>query len=88
MRSEIHRVFEQLLVEPDPASAQIPDRPWPSDCADNDRDGWPACGSTVEVDLDCDDADPYVYPGKREMCNGIDDNCDGAIDEHITNCEE
>jgi hypothetical protein len=30
---------------------------------------------------DCDDADPMVNPGTPEACNGIDDDCDGAVDE-------
>ena len=35
----------------------------------------------VEDDTDCDDGDAGVFPGRREMCDGEDDNCDGAIDE-------
>lgn len=32
---------------------------------------------------DCDDTKSYVYPGAKERsCNGIDDNCDGVIDEN------
>jgi len=30
---------------------------------------------------DCDDGDPAVNPLAEEECNGIDDNCDGRIDE-------
>jgi len=30
---------------------------------------------------DCNDADPQVYPGAEERCDGQDDNCDGAVDE-------
>jgi hypothetical protein len=30
---------------------------------------------------DCDDTNAEVYPGKRpELCNGLDDDCDGEID--------
>ena len=35
----------------------------------------------VENDGDCDDTDSAVNPGATEVCNGIDDNCDGQIDE-------
>ncbi len=30
---------------------------------------------------DCDDTRASVYPGHRESCNGIDDDCDGSVDE-------
>ncbi len=33
--------------------------------------------------LDCNDLDPFVYAGADEICNDIDDNCDGNIDEGI-----
>ena len=29
---------------------------------------------------DCDDADSAVNPGESEVCNGVDDDCDGDID--------
>lgn len=31
---------------------------------------------------DCDDADPFVFPGQTEYCNGgIDDDCNGYVDD-------
>lgn len=29
---------------------------------------------------DCDEQDPSVHPNATEVCNGVDDNCDGLID--------
>jgi hypothetical protein len=31
--------------------------------------------------LDCDEGDPTRYPGKTEVCNAKDDDCDGLTDE-------
>jgi len=42
--------------------------------ADDDGDGWAACE-------DCDDTDAAVSPDGTEVCNGVDDDCDGAVDE-------
>jgi hypothetical protein len=49
-------------------------------CSDGDGDGFDddACGGS-----DCDDGDPAVFPGAVELCNGIDDDCDGSEDESI-----
>lgn len=37
-----------------------------------------------ENDLDCDDSSSDISPEAAETCNGIDDNCDGQIDEGLT----
>ncbi len=44
-----------------------------------------ACGPlpphTATVAGDCNDAVASVYPGAAEACNGLDDDCDGTVDE-------
>jgi hypothetical protein len=45
------------------------------DLYDQDSDGYSICS------VDCDDRDPGVHPGAVEVCNAIDDNCDGIVDE-------
>ncbi len=32
---------------------------------------------------DCDDVNPTVKPGAAELCNKVDDNCDGQVDNGI-----
>ncbi len=40
-------------------------------------DGWVTMGD------DCDDGDATVFPGSTEVCDGVDQDCDGAIDEGL-----
>ncbi|HYG38153.1 MAG TPA: Ig-like domain-containing protein [Cytophagales bacterium] len=37
----------------------------------------------VAVSGDCDDSKANVYPGAAEVCDGLDNNCDGQIDEGV-----
>lgn len=50
-------------------------------CTDVDGDGYgvgDACAGP-----DCNDCDVTVNAGAAETCNGVDDNCNGAIDEML-----
>ena len=38
----------------------------------------------VDSATDCDDAAKLVFPGATEVCDGIDNNCDGSVDEGVT----
>jgi outer membrane protein assembly factor BamB len=60
---------------------------------DADGDGWgdPAswawlCGPTAGYannDYDCDDAEPLAHTGAGEVCDGVDNDCDGSVDEGV-----
>ncbi|MBD3203209.1 hypothetical protein GF327_02870 [Candidatus Woesearchaeota archaeon] len=43
---------------------------------DNDGEGYTS-------DIDCDDTDPEVNPGASEVCDEIDNDCDGTVDEGV-----
>ena len=40
------------------------------------------CGpGRVPIDGDCNDVDSLTSPSGVEICNGLDDDCDGTVDE-------
>lgn len=59
--------------------------------ADTDYDGYGNAGSSLELcdpitgyvgdSADCDDTDASISPSATEVCDGVDNNCDGDIDE-------
>ncbi len=50
-------------------------------CPDNDGDGHGDARCPMGRGDDCDDARRDTAPGATERCNGVDDNCNGLIDE-------
>jgi hypothetical protein len=90
-------VFEDLIVDTDPrtgaALAGVPvclDCPNPYDlafgdmasarCSDADGDGFNGEGGSCGP-RDCNDGNPAVRPSATEACNGVDDDCDGVVDD-------
>jgi hypothetical protein len=64
---------------------------WPGCYVDNDLDGFgtgalafnssTGCGIGYALNsADCDDSNSSVHPGAIDVCNGLDDDCDGTID--------
>jgi hypothetical protein len=45
------------------------------DCNDDDGDGFSECTG------DCDDAHAAAHPGGQEICDGLDNDCNGLVDD-------
>lgn len=48
---------------------------------DTDLPGVDADGDGFIEQLDCDDSDDSVFPGADEICNEVDDDCNGEVDD-------
>jgi hypothetical protein len=58
-----------------------------SECYDDDGDGFceaPPCINTAETESDCDDTDSAIHPYADERVNGVDDDCNGFVDDGTT----
>lgn len=80
------------IAGPPPAHPGDPALPlpevMPDDCVDNDGDRAWVCETSDPGDaFDCDDTNALVFPGAPELCDSVDNDCDGTIDEHITGCD-
>ena len=50
----------------------------------------PNCGFTQSMPKDCDDSNPDINAKATEVCDGVDNTCDGCIDGicPVTGCDE
>jgi len=49
-------------------------------CCNGADDGTRYCGD------DCDDAQPTVHPNESEACDGMDNDCNGEVDDQLIYC--
>ncbi|MBK03150.1 MAG: hypothetical protein CL932_00185 [Deltaproteobacteria bacterium] len=57
-----------------------PETPVDEPCTDEDKDGF--CKEASDpARRDCDDKNDKIYPGATELCDGVDNNCNGQTDE-------
>jgi hypothetical protein len=54
--------------------------PLPPEALFGDLDG----DGVTSDEGDCNDDDPAIHPGAEETCDGVDQDCDGEIDEEAT----
>ncbi len=54
------------------------------DTEDDDGDGVADARCPGGLGMDCDDRDPFARPDHPELCDGVDNDCDGTVDEGAT----
>jgi hypothetical protein len=85
--AQVQSLDELLNEDGKTDSVDVPDNVTPTDVPatvtptvvyeDVDGDGY-------SNKIDCDDKNIDVHPGAEEVCNNVDDNCDGDTDEGLT----
>ena len=89
--------FDDVLLPPETPFGQ--DRPivlglYDTFYTDGDGDTFGLAGTGIALcsdavgysrnNRDCDDGNPTVNPGASELCNSVDDDCNGIADEFVT----
>ena len=74
--TDVNSVSDETVRQCVPASGSC------EECFDPDRDGF-GVGSTCAEVGDCDQTNPDSYPGAPEICDGLDNDCDGKEDEEL-----
>ncbi len=63
-----------------------------ADCVDSDGDGYVTCdGCTAPGGTqcgDCNEGDANIHPGVADLCDGINNDCDGETDEDFEEDQE
>ncbi len=85
-----------VALEPAPAEERPAACNLQSYCQDSDLDGYPVlnCKAFCQAPKgyvpepyhwlgDCDDSNPNVHPGGREVCDKLDNDCSGVVDDNI-----
>jgi len=69
-------------------SAEVCDDAFDNDCDGQTDEGCSTCNQNLDADFDgssecddCDETNGSIHPNALERCNGVDDDCDGLIDE-------
>ncbi len=80
--------FEEITIEDEDDATVIIDESEENmddpceGCVDNDGDGYYAIDpENCPNGNDCDDNNKDVYPGAPELCDELDNDCDGEVDE-------
>jgi len=87
LTADEHGTFRVVVTVTDPAGNTATDEleefdVLPEDEHDGDLDGF------TELEGDCDDTDDGIHPEAPELPDGIDNNCDGSIDEGTDNVDD